>query len=301
MDILQVKNQKILISPLNWGMGHISRCIGIIDQLLKQENEVIIACNLDQKMVFQLYFPNAVYEELNGYPFSFKGKGNFAKDLLSSSGALYQRLKKETIEVEVMIAKHGIDLVLSDHRYGFYAKNVCSVFITHQYNLPFKNGRKIVNGIHHNLINKFDFNWILDTDSNDFAGDLSKCSKENAHYIGVYSRFHRKETNHKKRFSTVLLASGPLVYAQQLIDNNIENPEIDLFLGSEKLNFSGKKHVSGNWPEIDEILRSTENIISYCGYSTIMDSQFLDATFDFSATKGQLEQEYLLKRFNAKK
>ena len=40
---------KILIAPLNWGLGHASRCIPIIKSLLANESEVIVACGDSQK------------------------------------------------------------------------------------------------------------------------------------------------------------------------------------------------------------------------------------------------------------
>ena len=35
--------KKVIVAPLNWGLGHATRCIPIIDELLRQGAEVIIA------------------------------------------------------------------------------------------------------------------------------------------------------------------------------------------------------------------------------------------------------------------
>ena len=122
-----ISNKKVLISPLNWGMGHVARCIPLIDKLLKQENEVFIACNQIQKNIFHFYFhnQNILYIEHAGYPFEFKGKGRFMLDILFSYNRLIIRRSKELEEVDNMVDLHKIDLIISDHRYGFFS-NKCT-------------------------------------------------------------------------------------------------------------------------------------------------------------------------------
>ena len=56
MKISEVQNKKILFSCLNWGMGHVSRSIGLIHSLIKQNNTVIIAGESDQLKIFKTYF-----------------------------------------------------------------------------------------------------------------------------------------------------------------------------------------------------------------------------------------------------
>ena len=110
-------NKTILLSPLNWGMGHVARCISLIHQLIQQENRLIIACSESQKQIFKSYFPDLVYENHEGYPFKFNGKGNFGKDLLFSFFNLNKRLKREKKEVNELVEKYDVDIILSDHRY----------------------------------------------------------------------------------------------------------------------------------------------------------------------------------------
>ena len=90
-----IKNQTILLSPLNWGMGHVTRCIAIIHQLLEQKNTVIIACSKEQEEIFRNYFPELLYEKQEGYPFRFTGSGNFEKDLIFRFFPLYRRFYSE--------------------------------------------------------------------------------------------------------------------------------------------------------------------------------------------------------------
>jgi hypothetical protein len=47
----EIQNKRVLISPLNWGMGHVSRCIGLVNQLISQENSIYIACDEEQQQI----------------------------------------------------------------------------------------------------------------------------------------------------------------------------------------------------------------------------------------------------------
>jgi predicted glycosyltransferase len=58
---------------------------------------------------------------------------------------------------------------------------------------------------------------------------------------------------------------------------------------------------NNNWKETDELLLKTKVIMSYCGYSTIMDVEFLQCEAKLIPTKGQLEQMYLAEKLTANK
>ena len=72
----QIKNQRIIISPLNWGMGHLSRCIPLIEQLLQQENTCFLAADQNHLSIAMQYFGKRIeYIQLDPYPFKFNTKG----------------------------------------------------------------------------------------------------------------------------------------------------------------------------------------------------------------------------------
>ena len=72
----EIKEKRILISVLNWGMGHVSRSIGLIHQLIQQGNIIHVACSENQKKVYQEYFDSVIFIDHNDYPFEFGGKGS---------------------------------------------------------------------------------------------------------------------------------------------------------------------------------------------------------------------------------
>lgn len=299
-DVMRPENlrgKRILISPLNWGMGHVARCIGMIHQLREQGNEIFIACDEVQKSVFCEYFDDVTFISHAGYPFYFGGKGNFGWDLLRRSNSLRRRLKLEREEVRLIVSEHKIDVLISDHRYGFISDEIPSFFMTHQVNLPVKWYEKSVGLLHKRLMKKFKFIWVLDDKNSTFAGKLSKNCPENGVYIGPYSRFSIYSDEVEKRIDLVLIASGPEIYAEELIrevlkgDSNVS--ELTVIHSTSMQLPEGVKQFSGSWKEKDQLIRSAGKIISRSGYSTLMDCKVLNIEGVFIPTKGQAEQVYL--------
>lgn len=299
--------KNVLISPLNWGMGHVSRSIALIAKLRDQKNQIIFAGDQDQIRMVSSYFDDLIFLEHEGYPFRFGAKGNFGLDLAFSYPALNKRLKEEKKQVENYVRDNSIDLVISDHRYGFLSGEVTSVFLSHQLNLPVKWHEQWVQKIHHTLISKFNTIWIPDYDDSRLSGDLSKgANKFNAHFIGPLSRFEHVEENRTKDITSLLLISGPEVYGEKFMHSKLEakDSEMPMVLVSplikEKYPDDNRIVATENWKETDGYLLRTEKVIAPSGYSTIMDLEFLKIEAELHPTPGQREQEYLLKLWNKK-
>ena len=74
--ITELNNTKtILIAPLDWGLGHATRCMPLINLLLKKHHRIIIAGNGDSYFLLKEQYPNLTYFELPGYNISY-GIGN---------------------------------------------------------------------------------------------------------------------------------------------------------------------------------------------------------------------------------
>jgi hypothetical protein len=298
----KIRNKRVLISPLNWGMGHVSRCIGLIHQLIQQENEIFIACDQNQQQIFETYFQDVNFISHAGYPFEFRGQGNFSWDVLLRFSSLAKRLRLERKQVKEMVEQYSIDVVLADHRYGFHSKNVPSIFITHQFNLPLKWYEVVIAGRHRSLMFTFDSIWIMDNDKFQFAGKLSISGGEKkVSYIGAYSRFMLYEIPEKKEGETVLVISGPAIYGQQLLNERIHEIDQDSFsvIASPEIEVpENVLRISNDWKEQDQVLLHAKKIISRSGYSTLLDLHFLKTDAELYATKGQEEQVYLLERYS---
>lgn len=296
MEPQDISNKRILISPLNWGMGHVSRCIGLISELQKR-NTIFLACDEEQKRIFKCYFEEIHFITHAGYPFKFGKKGSFSFDLLRAARKLSKRRKQEPNEVGFIVNEFNIDIVIADHRYGFRSKAVYSVFLTHQVNLPVLWYEFFIQLLHKKLIRKFDEVWIMDFPDNRLAGKLSRNdSGFNARYIGPYSRFQLYEIPKEKLLDCVLIASGPTAYAQQLIDRELlqfKDKNIAVIADSKIHVPIDINKVTDDWKQQDALILGANELISRSGYSTIMDLYYLQISAYLVPTPGQREQVYL--------
>ncbi len=53
-----IKNERILFSPLNWGWGHVSRSIAMLQVLIANKNQITIACAAEQRKIYEEYLAN---------------------------------------------------------------------------------------------------------------------------------------------------------------------------------------------------------------------------------------------------
>jgi hypothetical protein len=296
-----LKSKRILISPLNWGLGHVTRCLPLIHSFLNNKNDVFIACNKQHQAIFSQYFNQVHFIEHEDYPFKFRGNGKFTQDLGRQFFSLQRRLKKERIQTEEYVTEYAIDYVISDHRYGFHSNNATSIFLTHQIHLPVKWCWFLVQHIHIRLIKKFDLVWIPDDELKNYAGKLSHHhTKLKCINIGVLSRFSLYENaHHEKKYSATIIASGPEIYAKQFLAQQLSTPTHGVaIIASQKilssLPMDGENAYNAeNWLECDKVILQSKKIISRSGYSTLMDLVQLNIPFELHPTNGQAEQEYL--------
>ncbi len=298
MRLTEIQEKKILLSPLNWGMGHVSRCIALIEKL-KYKNEIIVACDSQQREILEQYHSEIEFVELLGYPFLFKERKSLANSLLSNYVNLDKHMKYEHGQCEIICKKKEIDLVISDHRYGFYSVTTPSVFLTHQVNLPLPRYLSILNNYHLKLIRKFNEIWVVDDPKLKLAGKLSSHNKTMKCFnIGLLSRFENQKPSETKK-GHYLVLSGPSTYWGNLIAA-FESDSIDGVIGPKDgiviaKNLNVPLYLSSNWRELDHLFLNCSKLSGYIGYTTLMDTYFLKCETNLIACPRQLEQEYLKK------
>lgn len=300
-----IHNKRILISPLNWGLGHVTRIVPVINRLLDLENDVIICCDSDQEQFLREFFPSLWYVPHSGYPFKFSGEGKFQSDMISNYRSLKRRLSSELSEVRLLVEKFSPDYLISDQRYGFRHSKVRSVFITHQINLPVKGFAKVAQLQNKWLISCFDEVWIPDDTLNSLSGKLSQSKKTNVRYLGSLSRFENEDIlDLKKKYQYLGIISGPQPYSDQFFEEVFSKfsaikEKTAIIVGHK--NSEGKYSIVGNcdiivqpsFSQIKKLLSNSETVISRSGYSTLMDLKELNREAILVSTKGQAEQEYL--------
>lgn len=301
---------KILYAVLNWGLGHASRSIPVINLLLAQHIELVIASDGEALLLLQKEFPNLTFETLEAYNVQYsKNAKDFDKTIFFQLPKLGAVIKKEHQQTTDLIQKHQITHIISDNRYGVYSKNIPSVIICHQLTLQHhsKLNQSIMNQVHFKLLNKFQAIWVPDfKGENALAGNISitenKKLKSKTNYIGALSRFEKQKT--EKIYKLAIILSGPepqrtilekklYTQAKQIgkkiafvrgissAENQLEtNTKIKIFdlLQSKELN---------------QVILESEAIVCRAGYSSVMDLIKLQKKAILIATPGQTEQEYL--------
>jgi uncharacterized protein (TIGR00661 family) len=303
------KPKRILICPLDWGLGHATRCIPIIRLLLEQNAEVIIAADKRPLELLKQEFPSLTFVTLKGYEINYPKSGSMAISMLLSIPKILNGIKREHIELDKIIDEQAIDIVISDNRYGCWSKKVKSIFITHQLMIKSPLGELLLHKKVLNYIKKYDECWIPDSSEqkNNLSGDLAHKFPlpANTHFIGSLSRF----TVNKEEgiiYDVMAIVSGPepqrtifeRIISEQLFKSGLKSlivfglPESKKKL-EQKQNVTMIAHLHST--EMQNAILKSKIIIARSGYSTIMDLAVLNKKAIFIPTPGQTEQEYLAK------
>ena len=296
--------KRILIAPLNWGLGHATRCIPIINALLKYDFEPILASDGNALVYLRKEFPNLEYIELPSYNITYPKKGSFRWHFLRKSPNIIRAKKKEQKVISSLVDSKRIDGIISDNRFGVFSEKVPSVYITHQLNVYSGNTSWISTKIHRRTVHRFDECWVPDTINSSLSGELSnfKNLKTKVKYIGELSRF-KKETL-ETEYDLLILLSGPEPQRgmlENLLLEQLNNFEGNIAFVKGVIEDKQTKVVNENVTsynylnshQLNEVINKSALVLSRSGYSTIMDLAKLGKKVFFIPTPGQYEQEYL--------
>ena len=303
--------KKILVAPLNWGLGHATRCIPIINALLNYNFEPIIASDGDALELLKKEFPELKDIELPSYNITYPKKGNgLRKKLLSDSPHFMKTLKKERRLIKKLASTENLSGIISDNRFGIREKGVPSVFITHQLKVLSGSTTWLSTKLHRKIISKFDECWVPDhKGANNLSGDLGhrNFDRIKINYIGPLSRFKKQNTN--KTYDLLVLLSGPepqRTILEQNLFKKLEAYEGTILFVRGLIEPLQKKQIQNHitiynymtTQELEKAINKSTLILSRSGYTTIMDLANLEKKAFFIPTPGQFEQEYLANRLN---
>jgi UDP-N-acetylglucosamine transferase subunit ALG13 len=303
---------RILVAPLDWGLGHATRCIPIIRELIDQGADPILAGEGLQRELLTSEFPTLPFINLPGYRIRYSSTASrLPWKLLLQLGQIRRAIKQEYSWLKEQVANHLIDAVISDNRFGLYTPSIPAVFITHQLQIS-TGGRgweQFIRKRNYAYINRFSECWVPDNEKEpSLASALSHPAvypKIPVHYIGALSRFSDQAKAERQDHIAVLI-SGP--EPQRSIFETIAINELSHYDGHATLvrglpgaqtiipstnMISCHNHLSAT--ELQPILSEAEFIIARSGYSTVMDAATLKKKCIFIPTPGQTEQQYLAK------
>jgi uncharacterized protein (TIGR00661 family) len=306
----ELGKKRVLIAPLDWGLGHATRCIPIVYELLNLNVEVVLAAGEKTRNLLEKEFPKLEIVYLKGYDVKYSNKKWLLPAILFLQiPKIISRIYHEHRWIEKAIKAYRIDAVISDNRLGLYQNTIPCIYITHQ--LKIKTGNRftewLAKKIHHFFINKYSSCWVPDNEFNpSLAGELShpkKMPRIPTVYLGPLSRF--KKYDEKKKYDCIALVSGP--EPQRSVFEKMLISELKIFAGKHLLvrglpGNEEEQFTEENGVEIKNHLTATalnsailqsDIVICRSGYTSVMDLVQLQKKAVLVATPGQTEQEYL--------
>jgi len=316
------KQLRILVAPLDWGLGHVTRCVPIIKHITKLGHQVVFAGNISQQHYIKSIFSSIEIIPLEGYNVQYaKTKFGLVPKILAQIPRLKKCIKAEHLWLQNVIKSHRIDAVISDNRYGLYSTQIPCVLMTHQ--LQIRTGvsaslDRILLKIHYRFIEKFSRCWVVDVSEDDgLSGALAHPSilpKIKTDYIGLLSQCAgiKEEIKKDEDFIVLILLSGTepqrSILSEMLWKKAIKSEKHFVFVeGNENAvtpsiipeHISYHKRLTEN--ELFLAIEAASIVICRSGYSSLMDLLAMGKKAILIPTPGQTEQEYLAKLMHEKK
>ena len=301
---------RILVAPLDWGLGHATRCIPLIRLLLQRGCYVLVAAEGAAEHLLRTEFPQLHYLHLEGYRVRYAKTGlGLVAAIARQLPRLLKSIKAEKAWLRKTVEQYGIDAVISDNRYGLYHPDVFSVLVTHQLQIQTllgKPGHLLLQRLHYQFINRFNACWVPDYEAAPgLAGDLSHPAKL-PHvpliYLGPLSRFYAG-VDQLQHYVLVML-SGPepqrTLLEQQLLAQLKSYGGPVLFvrglpgtvgLPNVPYHVNIMNHLGAG--AMQQALQGAQLVIARTGYSTVMELMALQKKSILIPTPGQTEQQYL--------
>ena len=307
-----MKNQtkNILVAPLNWGLGHATRCIPIIQELEKNGFNPIIASDGVALALLRKEFPNLTTIELPSYNIEYAKKGeNFKWKLIKNSPKTIYAILQEKQQIKKIVKEHQLAGIISDNRLGVHSKKVPSVFITHQLTVLSGKTTWISSKLHQHFISKFTECWIPDVNEiPNLTGKLGhlKSTKLKLTYIGILSRLQKKELPIKYQLMVILSGPEPQrTFLEEKLITELEHYKDNVVFIKGKVESEQKTEQIKNitfynfmqTEQLEQTFNESEIVLCRSGYTTVMDLAKLEKKAFFIPTPGQFEQEYLAKKY----
>ncbi|MBQ9426820.1 MAG: hypothetical protein IJU36_04235 [Paludibacteraceae bacterium] len=327
---------RVFIAPLNWGLGHATRCVPLIERYRQEGHEVILGGDGESLIWLKRRFPTLRIEELAQLSVRYSATQSQVGAMLSMLPDFIRFIREDHRRLQALQARYHFDLIVSDNRFGLYLprtenREPRTVYLTHQLRIRLPHGWRwaepLAERMHAYFYRQYDEVWVPDYE--DYAGSLAgwlshpKQLPENVKYIGPLSRFSAiansddssSPCGEVRRGSTIVaLLSGPEPQRSLLEESLIRRYEkqterVLIVRGLMQGPLTRTTH--GNitlLPRMDDdkliaALLNCRTIIARSGYTTIMDLHALRLLHkaELIPTPGQSEQEYLKKWLTERK
>ncbi len=304
---------RILIAPLNWGLGHASRCVPLIERLLADGHEVVLGGDGESLTLLRKHFPSLSVLPLAPLTLRYSLGSRQVVAMLRALPRIILSSWRDHRLLTNHLRYERVDQIISDNRFGLWSRKTHSVYMTHQLTIalprPWRWLEPLVGWMHRRIIRRYDECWIPDlADSPGLAGRLSHPAQlpHNAKYIGVLSRFSAHTYHPDHTYSVVAVLSGlepqRTIFEQQIVTRWQDSDEQVLIIrGKMQAPPTVTHHRNITFvPWMDDqhlaaYLLGAKRIICRSGYSSLMDMHALGvlSRVEWHPTPGQPEQQYL--------
>ena len=319
---------RVFIAPLNWGLGHASRCVPLVRRHLAAGDEVVLGGDGDSLLLLRHHFPNLRVLPLAPLRLTYSSGNSQVGAMLRAIPRLIRFSIRDHRLLRRCLVQEHFDLVISDNRFGLFSGQTKCVYITHQLHIllprPWQWLSPFISRLHAAVYRHFAEVWIPDTPDHTLSGILSTpvSFQTPIRYIGALSRFAdcvgMSVESRYAHYDVVAVLSG-LEPQRTLLEEHILNryansPEKVLVVQGKPdrpatclshANITLVPHISDT--DLAAALLSARHIIARSGYSTLMDLSALGLlhatnspqsvpplpTIVLIPTPGQPEQEYL--------
>jgi len=305
---------QLLVTVLDWGMGHATRTLPLVEHAVSLRSTVHVASKGTALACFAppLHAPHLHFHAKPGPDITYSKRGNFVR-IASQIPSFLAHIRQERRWAEAFVRTHGVRAVLSDNCYGCAVPGVPSVLVSHQLQLPVP---ALLEGAARAAVARwaaaFDALWVPDIEPGE--GSLSGALAD-AHvhphtaYVGVLSRLAPHAVQRSlgdvpkpRTWVKVGMVSGVEPH-RSLMEKALRA----WMAGTEGpcLVVAGKPgggvHVDGNvttWcdptdTELAHALQEAETVVCRSGYSSQLDLAALGVRAILVPTPGQPEQEFL--------
>ena len=295
--------KRILYCVLNWGIGHATRSSPLISDLLEKGSEVEIASDGLALAYLKKSFPNLNFHVLPAYDVTYPTSSLHA-NMVVSLNKIRKAIKLEEQQIKRLVEDRGIDILISDNRYGCFHPSIPCILISHQLRLlsPNKISQSIAEIYLTNKLRPFDELWVPDNPPpHNLTGKMSDLVDDRIKFIGPLTSLVKTEfTSEANRL--LFLLSGPeparTKFEQKLISLKIhDSMDCILIRGAVNNSIEYPKEIEvihlASAREVSKAICRANIIVCRSGYSTIMDLQFMNKNAIYIPTPGQPEQTYL--------
>ncbi|MBN2223360.1 MAG: hypothetical protein JW765_01655 [Deltaproteobacteria bacterium] len=303
----------MLFSPLSWGLGHATRDIPIINDLIARGHTVGVAATGIALELLSLEFPDLEFYNVPDYPSPYTSDGFSITRVVALFPLMVNNIAREHRIISRIVRSERYDLVISDNRFGAYTKDVPCLFISHQIRFATPGGiesvermMEVFNGRYHRH-----FERVIVPDNppgpRSLSGKLGYArrpfTKRRAYSAGILTDIRKQDV--PQDIDYLVSISGPKVTKDALKKIIVEqiggiSGKKVILLGDpasafeERLDDDTLMKSHADRHEMADLMNRAEFVITRSGYTTVMELAELEKKdLLFIPTPGQTEQEYL--------